>query len=185
MNPDDPRAQRSRARLRATILDLVAAKDPAAITMSEVAHRSGVNRATVYQHFPDVDALVADAMEDAVTRTARAAALCPRDAPRDEVPSPLRELFDGIADNAPLYRRILGTQGSAAFATRLRERLTAELAASFAGGRRPSGLDDVPAEIHAAYLAGALIAVVATWITADDPAPATDTALAFWRLFRT
>lgn len=185
MNPDDPRAQRSRARLRATILDLVATKDPAAITMSEVAHRSGVNRATVYQHFPDVDALVTDAMADTVTRTARAAARCPRDAPRDEVPPPLRELFDGIAENAPLYRRILGTQGSAPFAAHLRERITAELAASFRDGRRPAGLDDVPAEIHAAYLAGALIGVVTAWVTADDPAPAADTALGFWRLFRT
>ncbi|MFI8995624.1 hypothetical protein [Streptomyces sp. NPDC053542] len=39
-------------------------------------------------------------------------------------------------------------------------------------------------EVHAAYLAGALIGVIATWITDDTPAPAGDTVLAFWRLFR-
>ncbi|MFC6064949.1 TetR/AcrR family transcriptional regulator [Streptomyces ochraceiscleroticus] len=184
MNLDDPRAQRSRARLRTAILELVADKDPAAISMSEVAKQAGLNRATVYQHFPDVNALVTDAMEDAVAQVARAAALCPQDAPRDEVPEPLHELFQHITANAALYRRMLGTHGSALFATRMRERLTAELAGAFRDGRRPSGFDDVPPEVHAAYLAGALIGVIATWITDDAPAPAGDRALAFWRLFR-
>ncbi|MEV0602384.1 TetR/AcrR family transcriptional regulator [Streptomyces sp. NPDC050315] len=184
MNLDDPRAQRSRARLRTAILELVADKDPAAISMSEVAKQAGVNRATVYQHFPDVNALVTDAMDEAVAHVAQAAALCPQDAPGDEVPEPLRELFQHFTGNAALYRRMLGAHGSALFATRLRERLTAELATAFRDGRRPGGADDVPPELHAAYLAGALIGVIATWITADTPAPADDTARAFWKLFR-
>ncbi len=184
MNLDDPRAQRSRARLRAAILELAAVKDPAAMTMSEVAKHAGVNRATVYQHFPDVNALITDAMEDTVAHVAHAAALCPLDAPKDEVPQPLGTLFQHIADRAALYRRMLGTQGSALFSARMRERLTAELVASFREGRRPAGFDDVPAELHAAYLAGALSGVIATWVTDDTPAPAQETALAFWKLFR-
>ncbi|MFI7274064.1 TetR/AcrR family transcriptional regulator [Streptomyces sp. NPDC049879] len=184
MNPDDPRARRSRARLRTTILELAADKDPAAITMSEVARHAGVNRATVYQHFPDIDALVTDAMDDAVAHVARAAALCPLDAPRDEAPPPLAELFQHVADHAPLYRRMLGAHGSALFSARLRERLTAELGASFRQGRRPPGYGDVPVDTHAAYLAGALTGVIATWITDTTPAPPPETALAFWRLFR-
>lgn len=184
MNPADPRAQRSRDRLRTAILDLATVKDPAAITMAEVAKRAGVNRATVYQHFPDVGALVTDAMEDAVAHVARAAALCPLDAPRDEVPQPLNDLFQHVVDHAVLYRRMLGPQGSALFAAHLRERLTAELVTAFREGRRPAGFDDVPAEAHAAYLAGALIGVLAAWIAEDAPAPAPATARAFWRLFR-
>lgn len=184
MNLDDPRAQRSRARLRTAILELAAAKETAAITMSEVARHAGVNRATVYQHFPDVNALVTDAMDDAVAHVARAAALCPLDAPRDDVPPPLSALFQHISDNATLYRRMLGSRGSALFAARMRARLTTELVVSFREGRRPAGFDDVPAEVHAAYLAGALIGVLATWVDDDVPAPAEETALAFWRLFR-
>lgn len=184
MNLDDPRAQRSRARLRAAILELAAAKDPAAIGMAEVARQAGVNRATVYQHFPDVNALVTDAMDDAVAHVARAAALCPLDAPADEVPQPLDDLFRHVLDNAALYRRMLGPQGSAPFTARLRERLTTELTASFRDGRRPAGFADVPAGVHAAYLAGALLGVIADWITESPPAPAPETALAFWRLFR-
>lgn len=139
MNLDDPRAQRSRARLRTAILELAAAKETAAITMSEVAKHAGVNRATVYQHFPDVNALVTDAMEDAVAHVARTAALCPLDTSRDNVPPPLNALFQHIFDNAALYRRMLGSQGSALFAARMRERLTAELVASFREGAAPPG----------------------------------------------
>lgn len=184
MNRDDPRAQRSRARLRATILELVARKDPSTITMSEVARQAGVNRATVYQHCRDVDALITEAMEDAIGQLARAAARCPRDAPRHVAPPPLRELFTHVADHASVYQRMLGPQGSALFTTRMRERVTAELTESFRNGRRPPGDDDVPAGVHAAYLAGALLGVLADWITCDDAVPAEDRALAFWRLFR-
>src|SRR5690606_42068527 len=83
VNPDDPRAQRTRASLRAAVLDLAAERDLSAITVSAVAKRAGLNRATFYLHYPDVDALAADAMEEAVAHVARAAALCPLDAPRE------------------------------------------------------------------------------------------------------
>ncbi|GAA3422977.1 TetR/AcrR family transcriptional regulator [Streptosporangium sandarakinum] len=185
MKADDPRVRRTRARLRTAVLTLAAEKDVGAITVSEVARCAGVNRATVYLHFPDVDALVTDAMEEAVAQVARAAALCPRDAPRDRTPEPLTVLFGHVAAAAPLYRRMLGPQGSALFVVRMRERLTAELAGRFTGGHRAGGLDDVPAETHAAYLAGALTGVIAHWVTGDPPAPAEEVALAFWRLFRT
>ncbi|GGQ04276.1 TetR/AcrR family transcriptional regulator [Streptosporangium pseudovulgare] len=188
MKADDPRVRRTRARLRTAVLTLAAEKDVGAITVSEVARCAGVNRATVYLHFPDVDALVTDAMEEAVTQVARAAALCPRDAPRDRTPEPLTVLFGHVAAAAPLYRRMLGPQGSALFATRMRDRLTAELAGRLTGagpaGEAPGRLGDVPAETHAAYLAGALIGVIAHWVTGDPPAPAEEVALAFWRLFR-
>ena len=184
VNPDDPRAQRSRAKLRATILRLVADKDPAQITMSAVAQEAGVHRATAYQHFADVDALMADAMADAVARVAQAAALCPLDTPGAAVPPPLVELFEHVGAAAALYRRMLGTHGSALFAAHLRERVTAELADAFRAGRRPPGLDEVPLSFHAAYLAGALIGVIATWVGEAEPPSAEAAASGFWRLVR-
>lgn len=152
--------------------------------MSEVAKYAGVNRATVYQHFPSVDALVTDAMEDTVAQVARAAALCPRDAPPGQAPGPLVELFRHVAGSATLYRRMLSARGSALFAARMRERLTAELTQSFRSESRPLCFDDVPAEVHAAYLAGALSGVIAQWVASDHPAAAEEIALWFWRLFR-
>ncbi|GAB2925454.1 TetR/AcrR family transcriptional regulator [Nonomuraea sp. NPDC052634] len=185
MNPDDPRARRTRARLKEAVRHLAAQQEPATITMSALAKRAEVNRATIYLHYPDLDALVTDAMEDTVAAVARAAALCPLDAPRDRAPEPLAELFAYVAANATLYARMLGPQGSARFSARMRERLTAELAGRFAGGHRPPGWDDVPADVHAAYLAGALAGVIAHWVAGGCPGGAEEAALAFWKLFRT
>lgn len=112
MQAHDPRARPSRTRLRKAILELAATKEIGAITMSEIARQAGVNRATVYQHFPDVNALVTNAMADAVAHVARAAALCPLDAPRDEAPPPLHALFRRVSDSRPLYRRMLATRGT-------------------------------------------------------------------------
>ncbi|MFG2100291.1 TetR/AcrR family transcriptional regulator [Micromonospora echinaurantiaca] len=184
MNSSDPRVRRTRARLRAAVLELAAERELGDITIAEVAKRAGVNRATTYLHFPDLDALVADAMEEAVAQVARAAALCPLDAPRDEPPQPLRDLFDTVAANAVLYRRMLSPHGSARFAAGLRDRLAAELRHSLEGRARPRRVDDVPVDVHAAYLAGALTGVIAAWTAAQAPAGAAETALATWRLLR-
>nr|SBO97323.1 TetR family regulatory protein of MDR cluster [Nonomuraea gerenzanensis] len=183
VNSDDPRAQRTRARLKAAVLELALQQELGTITMSALAKRAEVNRATVYLHYSDVDSLVTDAMEDTVAAVARAAALCPLDAPRGRAPGPLVELFEQVAANGQLYRRMLGPHGSARFGARMRERLTAELARRFADGRRPPGWEDVPVGMHAAYLAGALVGVIAHWVA--DGGSAEEAALAFWRLFRT
>ncbi|MFJ8440915.1 TetR/AcrR family transcriptional regulator [Kitasatospora griseola] len=184
MNLDDPRVQRTRARLREAILELATEQELDAITISAVAKRAGINRATVYQHYPDVDALVVDAMDDAIADVARAARQCPADAPPGRTPETLVALFEHIAARAAVYRCVLGGQGSARFAGRMREQVTAALAARFREGNRPAGFDDVPVDLHAAYLSGALLGVVTHWITGEHPAPASDTAASFWRLFR-
>lgn len=166
------------------MLGLAAERELSTLTMSEVAKRAGVNRATLYQHYPDVEALVTDAMEGAVSQVARAAALCPLEAPRDSAPQPLVDLFTHVAEHGVLYRRTLSAQGSARFSSRIHDSIAGELRARFERGARPGGFDDVPADLHAAYLAGALTGVITSWITADAPAPAEETALAVWRLFR-
>ncbi len=181
MTPDDPRARRTRASLRAAALELAGERDPATLTLSAVASRAGVNRATVYLHYPDLDALFADAMEDAVTTVARAAALCPLDAPPGTAPGQLVELFEHVAVHAGLYARMLGPQGSARFAVRLREALAAALLQRFLDGARPAAAGDVPLPVHSAYLAGALVGVIAHCAASAEPSPF-DTATATWHL---
>ncbi|HLU57556.1 MAG TPA: TetR/AcrR family transcriptional regulator [Pseudonocardia sp.] len=180
MPPDDPRARRTRASLRAAALELAGERDPATLTLSAVASRAGVNRATVYLHYPDLDALFADAMEEAVTTVARAAQLCPLDADPDTAPPPLVTLFEHVAAHATLYARMLGPQGSARFAARLRQALGEALLERFRAGARPTAAA-VPLEVHAAYLAGALVGVIAHCATGDARPPA-ETAAATWRL---
>lgn len=182
MNPDDPRVRRTRDRLRATLLSLASEQELDSLTMAAVARRAEVNRATVYQHYADLDSLVADAMEDAVSHVSRCAELCPLDAPRERAPEPLEELFAHVADHAVLYRRMFSERGGARLSNRLRDRITEVLTARFAEGARPSGYDDVPAAFHAAYLAGALVGAIAH-AAAGAGSPGDD-ALATWRLLR-
>jgi len=182
VNPDDPRARRTRSRLRAAVLELAAERDLAAVTMAEVARRASVNRATIYAHYRDQDELVTDAMEEAVAEVARAAGLCPLDAPPTRAPEPLVDLFAHVARNATLYRRMLDAQGSARFAVRMRNRLAEELVSRFQSGARPPGLDGVPVDVHASYLAGALVSVIAHWVAQPARSSVAEIALVTWRL---
>ncbi|WP_460774854.1 TetR/AcrR family transcriptional regulator [Nocardiopsis nanhaiensis] len=181
MNPEDPRVQRTRDRLRAALLSLAAEQELGSVTMAAVTRRAEVNRATVYKHYADLDALVADAMGDAIAHVARCAELCPLDAPRDRIPAPLNDLFAHVAEHAVLYRRMFSEQGSARFTNRLRDRITEVLAARFTQGARPPGFDDVAPDLHAAYLAGALVGVIAAAADKDSPE---SPAHATWRLLR-
>jgi AcrR family transcriptional regulator len=54
---------RNRERLLAAARQLVAERGPESLTVSEVAHRAGLNRTTAYQHFRTRDALVAAVLE--------------------------------------------------------------------------------------------------------------------------
>ncbi|MFI6574644.1 TetR/AcrR family transcriptional regulator [Nocardiopsis sp. NPDC050513] len=189
MNPDDPRVQRTRDRLRAALRSLATGHRLGSLTVAAVARHAGVNRATVYQHYPDLDALVADTMEDAVAHVARCAELCPLDVPGDRPPEPLVDLFARVAEDAVLYRGMLSDQGSARFSHLLRDRLTEVLAARFGQGARPPGSGGVPVRVHAAYLAGALVGVIAEAVREPDAGagPAADrgpeaVAAATWRL---
>ncbi|MBQ1084435.1 MULTISPECIES: TetR/AcrR family transcriptional regulator [unclassified Nocardiopsis] len=182
MNPDDPRARRTRDRLRSTLLSLAAEQELESLTMAAVARRAEVNRATVYQHYPDLESLISDAMEGAVSHVARCAELCPLDAPRDRAPEPLEALFGHVADHAVLYRRMFSDRGGARLTNQLRSRITEVLAARFAEGARPPGFGDVPVPLHAAYLAGALVGAIAH--AAGEEGSPGDRALATWRLLR-
>ncbi len=183
MSEEDPRVRRTRARLRSAVLRLAAERDPESITVAEIARLAEVNRATVYVHYRDRDDLVLDAMETAVGELAAQAARCPYREP-GPVPASLVALFDHVGARAPLYRRMLGPHGSARFCVRLREVLAAELCAAFVAGSRPPGHDDLPPEIHAGYVAGALVGVMAGWLSERSSHTAEEIASFTWSLVR-
>ena len=66
MDLDDPRAVRSRERIVSAARELLRDEGPAAVTFATVARRAGVGRATVYRHWPILDALL-DAILDEIT----------------------------------------------------------------------------------------------------------------------
>ncbi|MDE3720577.1 TetR/AcrR family transcriptional regulator [Nocardiopsis sp. N85] len=179
MNPDDPRARRTRAGLRTALLSLLADTPPERITVSAVAREAGINRATVYQHYADIDALVADAMEGALAHAARCAALCPLEAPTDGAPAPLVDLFAHVIEHGSLYRTLLAGD----FAHRLRASVARELEERFATGARPPGTDGVPDRALSSHLAGGLVALLTSRVGQEGPGPgAEESAAVAWRL---
>lgn len=58
----DPRIERSRAKLLAAATDLLVERGPAALTVDNVAERSGVAKSTLYRHWPSRTALMIDVL---------------------------------------------------------------------------------------------------------------------------
>ncbi|HEX5118409.1 MAG TPA: TetR/AcrR family transcriptional regulator [Pseudonocardiaceae bacterium] len=175
MRSTDPRVIRTRSALRQALLGLVRERELTEVTMGDVAERAMVNRATIYLHYRDRDTLLVDAMEDAVGGIVADVARCVADAtqgpPTDAVPGHLIRLFSHVGDNRALYARLLGPDGSAGFAARLRELCT------------EAWRIDLPGRTVAGeFLAGALVGVVVGWVSRPDPCPAQEIADEFWQL---
>lgn len=176
----DRRTRRTQARLHQAVLTLLETVPLERITVAEIARRADVNRATVYQHYPDVDALLADALTDEVRAVVGAVRECPFDGD-DEVPSALTALFTHVGDRAPVFTRLLDQPGG--FAVQLATALAEELTQRFADGQCPPAPAAVTERLHADFLAGGLVRILAGH-AAKPHADAATTAQQTWQLLR-
>jgi AcrR family transcriptional regulator len=175
----DPRVLRTRALLRSAALELAAERELSGITVAHVAERATVNRATVYQHYSDRDALLLDAMEDELTALVAVLARCPLvDGPR-RTPPAFVDVFRHVESQLVLYRRMLGPCGSARFLNRLQqlvaEQVAHQLTAAPAGPRDGSGT-----ALRAHCAAGAFIGVLRHWLMTPEPVDAGTMADGAW-----
>lgn len=101
MTPQDPRAARTRAKLRQALLEECAERPLEEIGVAALVRRAGVGRATFYVHYPDLEALAVDACAD-VVREAVDALHAWRGRP-DPVSAPpaLLAFFAGLPSHAP------------------------------------------------------------------------------------
>ena len=60
------RTQYTRRALRDALIELLADKPLARITVRELCERADVNRSTFYAHYPDLDSLLRDIEEDTI-----------------------------------------------------------------------------------------------------------------------
>ncbi|WP_130796197.1 TetR/AcrR family transcriptional regulator [Streptomyces otsuchiensis] len=179
----DPRVLRTRALLRSAALEMAGERDIESMTIADIAERATVNRATVYQHYRDRDALLLDAMEEEVGRLARAAAQCPLTRPAERTPDEVVDLFRHVDANATLYQRMLGPGGSARFVNRLRELLAQEVEAQLVGAD-DAGTGPAAARLRGHYLAGAFVGVFTEWVSMTNRPSAPQAASEVWRLLR-
>ena len=103
----DPRAERTRARLRRALLEECAERPLEEVSVAGLVRRAGLGRATFYLHYPDLEALAVDACAE-VVRDAVEALHAWRGVPDPAAPpAALTEFFTGIVAHAALYRTLL------------------------------------------------------------------------------
>jgi AcrR family transcriptional regulator len=163
----DRRVRRSRAALMRAAVELVGARDTAAVPVSDIAAAADVSRQVLYQQFGDRDALVLEAALDLVRRELLAD--LPDDATADGERASMLALARHFAAHRRFYRALL--TGSSAFA--LNKALTGlflpinRLHVARLLGRR---LDARGVEDLAAFLTGGAAALVNTWVI-EGPEP--------------
>ncbi|MGA5193097.1 TetR/AcrR family transcriptional regulator [Streptomyces exfoliatus] len=156
--PADPRAARTRARLRKALLDECAERPLTEVTIAALVRRAGVGRATFYVHYADLEALAVDACAD-VVRDAVDALHAWRGVPDPASPPPaLVDFFDGLAPHAALYRTLLSPGGGGPLGRVLHRDLRARSLAerSLVGAPEP--------ELIASAVAATFAGVLADWL---------------------
>ncbi|MFJ5281336.1 TetR/AcrR family transcriptional regulator [Streptomyces parvulus] len=167
----DPRARRTRALLRSAVLDLSMEKDLDGITMSDIAERAEVNRATVYLHYKDREDLLLDATESTMDGVVEAARACRLIAHTHELPETapvhLTSLFAHVDKHRAVYRRMLGEDGSPRFAARLERLLAQAWFEQLLTEATPDAFDETALLVRAHFLSGAVLAVIGRWVRGE------------------
>ena len=162
-------------------MDLILEKPYESITVSEIAERADVARATFYLHFDDKDALLLsslDALVEGIIEEVKG--FSQRDLVSG-VPHPALVVFEVVQRDSALFRVILKGQGSNLLLQRLRHYAaqTAHQAAQSMGV-----VPSVPPTFIADFMAGAMLSVIAGWLEDDMKTPPGDMAQMFYSLVR-
>ncbi|KUH88870.1 MULTISPECIES: TetR/AcrR family transcriptional regulator [unclassified Mycobacterium] len=171
----DPRAEHSRRVICRAALDEFADAGYAGFRMESVAARAGVGRSTLYRHWPDKAALIADAL-DTLNVQPNPGGDEPAATARRRVEVLLRHLAAALTDSAVsacVPALVHAAQSEPAvrdffyeYSAHRRQRLTDTVAVGVAGGEFPGRVDP---EAAATALSGALFyRRLATSDVADD-----------------
>ncbi len=177
----DRRTRRSQKRLFEALMALILEKPYENITVSEIAEKADVARATFYLHFDDKDALLLsslDALFETIVEEVRGFSQ------RDLVGGaahPALVVFDVVQRDPALFRVILKGQGSSLMLERLRYYASQVAHQAVANmGVTPS----VPPRIIADFMAGAMLSVISGWLEDDMKTPPGEMAQMFYSLVR-
>lgn len=178
----DPRVLRTRGLLQEALLVLAQEKPFTEITVADVADRATVNRSTFYQHYPDTDTLLADALDAQAAQFGLDAGTINPESPPDQPPPTLVLYAALIAQHLDLYRTALGPHGSLVAVDRLHERVRRLVVDSMRLNGTVPVQRDIPEGVFAAGVAGTVIAVFTAWVQLDPLPPPEDVARWAWSL---
>ncbi len=175
----DPRAARTRAKLRRALLEECAERPLAEVNVAAVVRRAGVGRATFYLHYRDLEELAVDACAG-VVRDAVEALHAWRGTPDPASPPPaLTGFCTALAPHADVYRALLAPGGGGPLGRVLHEELRARSLAerSLVGAPQP--------QLIASAVAATFTGVLADWLHGHIEADADRFAEHVWLLLVT
>jgi AcrR family transcriptional regulator len=165
----DPRVVRTRALLQSTLLTMASEQTLESLSVADVAAKAGVNRATFYAHYPDLNALLVDALSEElgefIQRTAQS--FDEGQPMQAQVRAGMHVMFDMVDARRPLYQFCLGPHGSGPLWWTLHETIAATIQTKSEAQRRFSN-PSIPIEIRASMCAGALVGGLSTWLAAPQ-----------------
>jgi AcrR family transcriptional regulator len=178
----DRRVQRTRALLRAALLQLIVEQGYDTIRLQDITDRANLRRATFYKHYNDKEELLLSALSenfDVLVRESQHVAQRDSLGGKTHVEAYL-VTFQHAAQNHTLYRNILGSQSGALFARRIREYLAMLVMQGLKTA--PPGSFSVPPEVLANYIAGTELSMITWWLENDMPYSAQNMAEMVHRL---
>jgi AcrR family transcriptional regulator len=187
----DRRVRRTQAALQRALIQLAEEKDLSQISVADVVERAEVGRSTFYDHYRDVHELAEAActtMIDDLIESLPDLRPDSADQPQKSDPTEsLRVFFANLAEHAGLYHSLLGSQGSARVIDHVRRRITTAVhaAACRCGDSPPEHTPssiDIPHDVSAAFVAGALIGVATDWLQRGCPHTPAEVATLTWPL---
>jgi AcrR family transcriptional regulator len=155
----DRRVRRTRAALRAALVELIVERGYERITVRDVLDRADIGRSTFYAHYRDKDALFASCFEDLREDLVREMDLLgggPDGRPGDPV-KPLSLIFEHALRHAQVYRAV----GTAHLHPMIFEVMRYHLCTH----------DELrlPVDVAAEYHASALVGTLGWWVRAGFP----------------
>ncbi|WP_330185441.1 TetR/AcrR family transcriptional regulator [Nocardia sp. NBC_01503] len=172
----DPRAERTRGKLRQALFDECAERPLEQVSVSAVVRRARVSRGAFYLHYPDLETLAVDACAEVVRDGVEALHAWRGIPDPDTPPGALLDFFRVIEHSAALYRTLLRPGGSGPLGELLHRELRER-------SRQERLLIDAPAaDLIASAVAGTFTGVLADWLHGLIDADADAVAARVWRL---
>lgn len=178
----DLRTRRTRLALREALLALIEERGFDAVIVQDIADRAMINRVTFYKHYRDKYDLLEQTMQE-LLRELSAPVETLLQMPGDQaVFEALVRWLEQVARHASFYRTMLGKEGNAAFAARLRGYLEEMVAQA---STWPPGDQLAGAQVRAVgvrFTAAGFLGVTEWWLEQKQPLPAREVAAHLHRL---
>ena len=148
----DSRTRRTKAALRAGLAALIREKGVAGVTVRELAERAGINRATFYIHYHDIDDMLGHIYREILSDLAAVLEMHQKEESAERPFSILCDIFRFLQKHSAMCAALLSERGDPAFIEQIKAPLRDKCVRDWKRLR-----PDEPNEHRAAYFASYIV----------------------------